>query len=63
MKFVRDLIVFAVTFLATYLLVTYLFDKGITSQNFFNAVCYTIGGTIGYGLITYFQQKKKKENK
>ena len=61
MKFVRDLIIFAVVFFGTYMLVTYLLDKNIDNQKVFNAVCYTVGATTGWGLVTYF--KKKKENK
>ena len=63
MKFWRDVVVFAVVFFATFVGVTLLmngfdFDK----VEFDTAICYTIGGTIGWGLVSYFKGKKK-ENK
>ena len=64
MKFVRDLIVFAVVFFGTYMLVTYLMKGGsVTNQEIDNAICYTVGATTGWGLVAYFKQKKQKENK
>ena len=63
MKFVRDVIVFALVFFGTYMLVTYLMGRDISSQKLFESACYTIGATLGWGLVTYFKQKKQKENK
>lgn len=63
MKFWKNIIAFAVTFFATYLLITYLMDKNISDKQFYDTICYTVGATIGYGLITYFQEKKKNKNK
>ena len=62
MKFWMNLIAFTLVFFGTYTLITYLMNGcSISSSQLESAICYTVGAAIGYGLVTFFQEKKKKK--